>query len=54
MKTRPTPRRIALLLLVVTLGTGCRALQIHELERRCDNLEARLSAVEAQVDMLKK
>ncbi len=54
MKTRPSPQRIALLLLVAAFGTGCRGLQIRELERRCDGLEARLSAVEAKVDMLKK
>ena len=45
---------IALLLLAASLSSGCRAIQINELEKRIDKLEARQAATEARVEMLGK
>jgi len=32
---------------VAVLASGCRSMQIHELERRVDKLEARVAVLEA-------
>ena len=43
---------LAILLALCT--TSCRGMQIHETEKRVDKLEARVAALEAQVQMLAK
>lgn len=42
----------ALLLLAASFASSCRAIQINELEKRLEKLEARQAATEARVEML--
>jgi len=41
-------------LLLAFCGSGCRGMQMRQAENRLDKLEARVSALEAQVQMLQK
>ncbi|MBK7645510.1 MAG: hypothetical protein IPJ19_21165 [Planctomycetes bacterium] len=41
-------------LLLACSTVSCRGIQIHETEKRVDKLEARVAALEAQVQMLQK
>lgn len=54
MKTQPSLRLVPLALLLALCATSCRGVQIRETETRVDKPEARVAALEAQVQMLSK
>jgi hypothetical protein len=54
MNTRRSARFLPLALLLVLCATSCRGAQIRDTEDRVDKLEARVAALEAQVQMLAK
>lgn len=54
MNSSQTLRFVPLALLAVLCTTSCRGPQIRDTEQRVDKLEARVAALEAQVQMLAK
>jgi hypothetical protein len=49
---KPIPSKLVCLLLAVTvlaLGTGCRGMQIKQLEKQVASLETRVAVLESQV-----
>jgi outer membrane murein-binding lipoprotein Lpp len=40
--------------LVACFSSGCRGMQIHESEKRIDQLESRVAGLEAKVEMLSR
>jgi hypothetical protein len=54
MKPKFSPIPMCLLVAVAFVNTGCRAVQINDMEKRIDKLESRVSVLEARCEMLQK
>lgn len=54
MKSKFSPLPLALIVAVAFASTGCRAIQINDMEKRIDKLESRVSALEAKCEMMQK
>jgi len=54
MKSKTSPITLCLLVAVAFASTGCRAMQISDMEKRIDKLESRVSVLEARCEMMQK
>jgi hypothetical protein len=48
MTARTNRITLSFLLLVAAASTSCRAIQIHDLEKRVDSLETRVAVLESK------